>query len=267
MDVGATLQGARERSGLSLEELARRTRISVRVLRAMESNAFDAIPGGIFTRGFLRAYSLEVGLDPDATIEQFLARPEAVDTPAEPPPRSRADGAPAEDTLVVQGYRAYESPSDRGSEAGKAIAIALVSLGFVAYLSLGTPRDPVTEALPGPDAEGAARPDTPAVLLASDPAQPVATAGEVFDVTIRPTGPCWVEAVVDGNRRIYTLMQAGERETLTVHETLVLRVGNPAAFAFSLNGRPGRLPGHPGQPITIRVDADTFTDFLATTSG
>ena len=67
--------------------------------------------------------------------------------------------------------------------------------------------------------------------------------------------------MADGNRRVYDLMQAGDRETLTVHDGLVLRVGNPAAFAFSINGRPGRLPGRPGQPVTIRIDADNFTDF------
>ncbi len=266
MDVGATLQSARERRGLSLEELAQRTKINVRVLRAMENNAFERVPPGIFTRGFLRAYAREVGLDPAATVAQFLAGLE-VDTQAGPPANSRAHGSHADDLLVVKGYGAYGLPSETRSEAWKAIAIAVVSLGFVAYLSLGTPGDAVTEAPPVADVEVAPAPSqAPDVLLASDPARPVATAGETFDVEIRPTGPCWVEAMVDGNRRVYDLMQAGARESLTVHDGLVLRVGNPAAFAFSINGRPGRLPGRPGQPVTIRIDADNFTDFLAPTS-
>jgi cytoskeletal protein RodZ len=263
MDVGATLQSARERSGLSLEDVARRTKISVRVLRAIEDNAFDAVPGGIFTRGYLRAYAREVGLDPADTVEQFLGGFDTVEGAVEPSSRSRTEADPLDDPPVVSGYAAYES----GSEAGKAIAIALASLGFLAYLSLDGPPDHVdTPTDDGVVAAAAPGSETaPAVMLASDSAQPVATAGEILNVDVRATGPCWVEATADGSRRVYRLMQAGERETFAVQDTLVLRVGNPGAFAFWVNGRPADLPGRPGQPVTIRIGPENFTDFLTAT--
>ncbi len=264
MDVGAMLQSARERRGLSLDELAHRTKISVRVLRALEHNAIDALPRGIFMRGFLRAYAQEVGLDPDATVETYVAQFEPVQTPPPPALQSRIDDDPAEDALVVNSYSPFDSSAESGSEAGKAIAIALVSLAFVTYLSLGTSHDPVAEPLPAEDtAPAVAEPANPAVLPAANLAQPVATTGQALEIAIHPSGPCWVEAVVDGSRRIYTLMSTGDRETITVHEDLVLRVGDPSAFAFSINGRPGRLPGRAGQPISISVDLDNFTEFLA----
>jgi transcriptional regulator with XRE-family HTH domain len=68
--VGATLRDARERRGVNLHEIAARTRISVRVLEALERNDISRLPGGIFSRAFVRAYAAEVGLDP----EQVLAR-------------------------------------------------------------------------------------------------------------------------------------------------------------------------------------------------
>jgi cytoskeleton protein RodZ len=264
MDLGAVLQSARERRGLSLDELARRTKISVRVLRAIESNAFDLVPHGIFTRGFLRAYAREVALDPAQIGEQYLAQFSTADG-ADHSPKNSIDDFPTEEPVVVNRYAEFDSSADSGSEAGKAIAIALVSLGFVTYLSLGTSRDPIpgeTVALESAAAvpEQARRPE---VLLASDPTGPVATSGDALEIELRPSALCWVEAVVDGSRSVYRLMQPGDRETLTVHESLTLRVGNPAAFGFSVNGRPGRLPGRPYQPITIRVDAENFTEFLA----
>ncbi len=261
MDVGATLQSARERRGLSLDELARRTKISVRVLRAIESNAFDTIPKGIFIRGFLRTYSQEVGLDPAATVEQYLADLNAADGGERP--RGKSNDFPAEDPVVNTRYGGFDIAADSGNEAGKAVAIALVSLGFVAYLSLGTSLEPGTEPSAVVDAPTAsAQPARPAVLLASEPAVPVATTGGVLEIELRASGPCWVEAVVDGSRVVYRLMQGGERVTLTIRDALTLRVGNPAAFTFLLNGRPGRLPGRPGEPITIRVDTENFTDLL-----
>lgn len=262
MDVGATLQSARERRGLSLEDVARRTKISVRVLRAIENNSFDTIPRGIFTRGYLRAYAREVGLDPTTTVDEFVARFHPVDTPA-PPARSRPEDEPADDTPVAKRYAAFEVLYDSDGQAGKAVAIALVSLGFVAYMSLGSPPEAVDE--PVDDAVTPAEAPAPAVQLASDPAQPVATAGEIVEVEIRPTGPCWVEVTADGSRRVYRLMQAGDRETFAVHDTLVLRVGNPGTFTFSVNGRPARLPGRPGQPVTIRLGPENFTEFLSAT--
>jgi cytoskeletal protein RodZ len=261
MDVGAMLQGARERRGLSLDELAHRTKITVRVLRAIESNAFHLVPQGIFTRGYLRAYAEEVGLDPNATVELYLAQFDTADT-AEHSPNGTA-AVPIEDSAPLPINAGFDISADTGSEAGKAIAIALVSLGFIAYLSVDTSRDSSTEA-GAVDATpvALAEPGRPEVLLASDATQPVATSGDVLEIELRPTAPCWVEAVVDGNRSVYRLMQAGERATLTVHESLALRVGNPAAFSFSVNGKPGRLPGQPYQPITVRLNAENFTRFL-----
>jgi cytoskeletal protein RodZ len=262
MDVGAMLRSARERRGLSLDELAYRTKISVRVLRSIESNAFDRVPQGIFTRGYLRAYAQEVGLDPTATVEQYLAQFDTVET-AERSPKDRVPDLPPEDSSVPV-YTSFDASSDSGSEAGKAIAIALVSLGFLTYLSVGTSRDSSSGLEGGATPQPAiVEPKRPEVLLASDATQPVATSGDVLEIELRPTAPCWVEAVVDGNRSVYRLMQAGDRATLTVHESLALRVGNPAAFSFSVNGKPGRLPGRAFQPITIHVDAENFTQFLA----
>jgi cytoskeleton protein RodZ len=263
MDVGATLQSARGHRGLSLDELAHRTKISVRVLRAIEDNAFDRVPQGIFTRGYLRAYAREVGLDPTAVVEQYLAQFDTAET-AEHSGKDRIRDLPREHAIADPGYAAFDASADPGSEAGKAIAIALVSLGFLTYLSLGTSPDSST----GGGAVDTApavlvEPARPEVLLASDAARPVATSGDVLQIELRPTAPCWVEAVVDGNRSVYRLMRAGDRATLTVHESLALRVGNPAAFSFSVNGKPGRLPGRPFQPVTVRVDAHNFAEFLA----
>ena len=74
MDVGAELREARERRGISLEELARITKIGVATLRALERNQVDHLPGGIFLRGFLRAYARQVELDQEDTVRRYLAR-------------------------------------------------------------------------------------------------------------------------------------------------------------------------------------------------
>src|SRR5690349_859128 len=72
-DFGSRLREARERRGITLRQIANSTKISVAVLDALERNDISRLPGGIFGRAFVRSYAVEVGLDPEATIQDFMA--------------------------------------------------------------------------------------------------------------------------------------------------------------------------------------------------
>ena len=73
-DFGGKLRLARERRGISLRQIAASTKISVAALEALERNDISKLPGGIFSRAFVRSYAVEVGLDPDDTVREFLDR-------------------------------------------------------------------------------------------------------------------------------------------------------------------------------------------------
>src|SRR5437667_8566542 len=73
-DFGSKLREARERRGISLRQIANATKISVGVLEALERNDVSRLPGGIFGRAFVRSYAVEVGLDPERTIQEFITR-------------------------------------------------------------------------------------------------------------------------------------------------------------------------------------------------
>lgn len=70
--LGFRLKGAREASGVTLRDIAAKTKISVSVLEALERDDFSRLPGGIFSRAFVRSYAIAVGLDPDKTVQEFL---------------------------------------------------------------------------------------------------------------------------------------------------------------------------------------------------
>lgn len=71
-DFGSRLKAARQKSGVSLREIAASTKISVAALEALEREDYSRLPGGIFSRAFIRAYALQVGLDPEATVGEFV---------------------------------------------------------------------------------------------------------------------------------------------------------------------------------------------------
>lgn len=70
---GEKLRRQREQRGLELEAISNTTKISPRMLRALEDEHFDQLPGGVFNKGFVRAYARQVGLDEEEAIADYLA--------------------------------------------------------------------------------------------------------------------------------------------------------------------------------------------------
>jgi cytoskeletal protein RodZ len=68
------MRRAREERGVSLRHIAEVTKISVSALEALERNDISRLPGGIFSRAFVRSYALEIGLDPEQTVREFIVR-------------------------------------------------------------------------------------------------------------------------------------------------------------------------------------------------
>jgi hypothetical protein len=70
---GEKLRKQREQSGIGLDAISNTTKISTRMLRALEDEHFDQLPGGVFNKGFVRAYARQVGLNEEETIADYLA--------------------------------------------------------------------------------------------------------------------------------------------------------------------------------------------------
>jgi cytoskeletal protein RodZ len=73
-DFGGRLKRLREERGVALRVIAERTKISVSALEALERNDISRLPGGIFSRGLVRAYAEQLGADPEKTVREFIAQ-------------------------------------------------------------------------------------------------------------------------------------------------------------------------------------------------
>jgi len=69
---GDRLKKEREQRGVTLEDISLNTKIGTRLLRALEDEKFDQLPGGIFNKGFVRAYARHLGLDENETLADYL---------------------------------------------------------------------------------------------------------------------------------------------------------------------------------------------------
>lgn len=271
----AWLREAREHKGLTLEHLASTTKISPRVLTALEAGAIDKLPPAFFTRGFVKAYAKEVGLDPDQTADRYLEQVSPMTTNGEDV-RAIVETAVARTPVV--GFEKHHAPlvtSSTPDRSGR-LMFAAATVGAVLYLGPfdwdgWTLKVVASHAAPSsavavPPAPAPAPASTPAQATEVPPAQWTAAAGVAggpMQFEMKPQGECWFSAAADGNQIRAELLNTGDHRPFEVRDELVLRVGDPGACAFSINGRAGRALGSPGAPVTVRITKANFREFLS----
>ena len=108
---GAKLKLEREKRAITLEQISTSTKIGTRMLQALEEEDFDRLPGGIFNKGFVRAYARHVGLDEDQAISDYLEAsgqnvPPNPDPPSEVSREADQDGEPAPPWRTPLGWAA-----------------------------------------------------------------------------------------------------------------------------------------------------------------
>jgi cytoskeletal protein RodZ len=293
-DFGSMLKAAREQRGVSLRQISNVTKISVAALESLERNDISRLPGGIFSRAFVRSYALQVGLDPDATLEKFVAQfPEAA------VPASHAAAEQQEEEEQHDSNQQTAATFLRLIVISVPIVAGLLYLGTMSRRSAEPPRaaEPVSVPAPAPEPPSAApapptagqqasaavpaasagstapapEPARPAAPAPKPPAPPAVSspaaapaASDRVTVAVVATGPCWVSAIVDGERVVAREFQTGERLAFEVGRSVVLTAGDAAALSVTINGEEARPLGTAGQVVTVRVTPTNFKEYLAT---
>lgn len=213
VSFGSWLRSQRKIREVPLREISDATKISVRYLEALEEDRFDVLPAPVFAKGFLREYAKFVGLDSDEVVNSYLTALQASDDSV---PEVLDDGAPR-----------VEADRRNSWILVVALVVALALIAFLIYW--GGSRDRAEVAVPA-----IAAPVLPAPPPVAEPVEESPSAPLI--VTMDFTEDCWVEASVDGRRRISELRVQGESMRLEGEEQVRLTLGNPAGVRIEVNG-------------------------------
>lgn len=217
--VGETLRAARERAGLSLSEIAARTRIPLRHLEALEAGEYNGLPSRTYATGFVKAYARLVGID-----EVAITR--------------RVRGELAQAGPRAPEYQPYQAP-DPARVPSRGLAIAALGLALAIIVLAGLYFGGVLTRSSGAAAPIAAAPDAPAAIpapsAAATPGAPAATA--TGQVTLQTTDRVWLR-VHDGDRTLYLgTMNPGEQFDVPADARKPLvDIGRPDKLKVTLNG-------------------------------
>jgi cytoskeleton protein RodZ len=273
---GARLKKERQQRKITLDEIAASTKIGTRFLRALEEEHFEQLPGGIFNKGFVRAYARHLGIDEEQAIADYLAAAGA----------GQLEKKPEEAAQPVVWAEEASSGTARVPWGIFAIALLIVAFGFAIWgfhsresrqQDRATPSPAANRAVPAsaasphrpdlkqskatesaaqvvPPSEQSVRPASgappaasPEPRTAASPASPAQTpvaAPGAFLVLVKAHGDSWLTITADGKEIMRALLAASKEKSVEARKEIVIKAGSVGALDFSFNGK--RLPAQGG---------------------
>lgn len=265
--IGQMLREARERLGLTLDEVERATRIRAHHLTALEQGQAEALPSPVHARGFLKNYAEFLGLDVDAILLRYA---EAVQARR---PRPRPEAAPMtrpRPAVRVTSRRPRWLSSDLFVAAAVSLTVLVVVLwGLNRVLAALGERSAAARAAQQVEAPTATPEPTPSAtleLLEASPDAPGAAAaatatptaallpigGSAVDLRLEAQQSTWVLVLVDGREGFRGRMIPGQTLEFMGQASVEVQTGNGAGLRAVFNGQDQGLLGGLGE-VVVRL--------------
>ena len=279
--VGETLRRERLRKDLALEQISRETKISARLLDAIEKDQFDLLPGGVFAKSFVRQYARFLGLDEDELAAEVE---KAIHPVGELPSFTGTLPEPAFKVPRVSEWEgSVRSNSSVLPALALVVAVMLVCSAVYAWWLRSRRPAVVTPPVAGqqnaqsaqktsaPAVQHTAPPVTPAVannpetpakteVSASAPAQGTAPApadttnpAATLHVSLAASEDTWVQVWADGKTVLIGVLSPGAVKTVEAVESLRIRTGNAGGLQVTVNGKAAGPLGPKGQIRVVEV--------------
>lgn len=268
--LGDKLRRAREARGVSFDEIALATKIGTRSLKAIEAENFSVLPGGIFNKGFVRAYARFLGVNEEEAVRLYQAaaveQPLSVETVAAQSLKAHAG------RIAQQKARQSRDLKRRLLFVGVSVTLVFAGLGSYRFATRFTNRHNAPS-LSAPQVVKASTP-TPAPMATVQPAavvtpatsstpvqpDPVSPAAPAeFTVTVKTTGPSWLSATADGKRAFRRMFSSNEEQVITARNKVRIDLGNPMATELLVNGKQVALEGELHNARRLVIDPSGVT--------
>jgi cytoskeletal protein RodZ len=268
---GVRLKKERESRKISLDEIANSTKISKRHLTELEEERFSQLPGGVFNRGFVRAYAKFLGLNEDELVAEYVAAEAGNKADFVPPIAMETQKLMSAMAVAKEEHESVRrsDPATRLLSAAVAFVVVLGVGGF-AYKyyqdqrNVGTARaaenEPQPASLRTEELKVGApsnQPGSATVEAASKPIAstiPSATASNGVFVELHAKAESWLMVKADGRQPVEMTLAANQTKTFFAEKELVMKLGNAEAVEITRNGK-AMAPFAPG----TRTQILTFT--------
>lgn len=285
--LGARLKREREQRKITLDEISLSTKIGTRFLIAIEEEHFDQLPGGIFNKGFVKAYARSVGVNEAEAVAEY----ELATTPVTPEIQSDTTLAAIAASATTPSGFPNEDPGDGGLSRVPwewfAIALLVIAFGFAIwgfYSRENRVMRPASNSLAVPaPAKTSTGQDTEPPAASASPVSEVSNAspqgaeakhpaGEIqgsaqapassdpaanpgaFLVQIKAREDSWISINADGREIMQDTLHASIEKSIGAHDQVVIKTGNAGALDISFNGKKLPPQGNHNEVKTLTFD-------------
>ena len=231
--VGERLRAAREKMGLSLEDLAAQTRIPQRHLESIERADWDALPAPTYTTGFAKSYASAVGLDRTDIGDQL---------------RAEMGGQ----RFTANTMETFEPADPRRSMPKWLVIGTIVALVVIVGLMSWLNNRSLEQTDNGANAPVATATNAPP---AQQPAQSAASPPAAGPVLLTATDAVWMQITESGGTTLFSgVLQAGQTFTVPPQSSgAMLKTAKPEALKITVGGRIAPQVGPPAKKVTVSL--------------
>lgn len=242
VELGMRLAQLRQQQKISIEEVAGRTRIQPRLLRAIEQGDLEVLPEPVYIHSFLRQYADALGLNGVEFASEFPTRfglPEL---------RKPWRSLPGAQLRPVHLYLLYMF----------LIVSAVNGLSYFLNRASSEAQFPAQVQLqPAPGAViGPVRPYQSVANGSAATATKPIEAQKAVRVGLTLTAQSWVRVVADGKTEFEGVLSEGTQKTWTANKQVVVRAGNAGGVMVSFNDSNAKQLGQPGaiEEVAFPID-------------
>jgi cytoskeletal protein RodZ len=271
------LRSERIRQGLELKDIEHATSIRELYLNAVEEGNHKIAPGEVYLKGFIRNYSIHLGLDPQEVLELYRKDKEALtqeENPSAEQPASLNINTNDQSPPRIRKYKRRDVREEETKKSGSsflkwAIVFFLaagVAVWGAAFNFAGLPIAPSqpepknTPTETKPSVESNTNTNTANATVPAVPNPPPVTAPVVEQtqknviLTLKFNGRSWTQVSIDGKIEYEGTPRAGDNFSYKGERTIAIRLGNAGVVEVTHNDKVLGLAGGPGEVI-----ARTFT--------
>jgi len=239
-NIGTYLRHCREEQEKSIEEIALKTFISLRSLKALEAGRCEDLPEPVFVQGFIRRYAETLNLDSTTLLQSFAT--EVVSQPSESPDSQAEISESTPISRSRQSDRLYRQPFLLYIGIGGIVAIG----GLVYLLTQVLKPQPSIPAQDSGTIEQQLNPNQPTAT--STPTATVSDPNFPVQITVKMKGESWVRVSVDGKTEFEGILTEDDSPTTwKAKNELTIRSGNAGAVWVSLNQTTAKPLGEMGE--------------------
>lgn len=257
---GERLRRERELRGIKLEEISESTKISVRYLRALEEEDLEKLPGGIFSKGFVRAYAKYLGIDEEQALADFVGvvgEPQTeLPNPPPPPEKPQVDThysrwwiVAAIVALIAVAVYFNRGRLMKGAESGESPrpmpAVTQPPQAAAGQAPAQGPADSTSTNPSGTPASTPSQTTTPPAQTPTAAGKPQPAANPNLEakadgrvvVDLHTRDQAWVQWVVDGGSTQEATLPANSQKRISGNQQVTVKVGNAGAVELTYNGK------------------------------